>query len=86
MPKFTRRNDMDILRASALLLGLSYHIGSAYSGDGWFIQDQSNSLIKWLCDVIHGFRMPLFFLISGFFTAMLWKKRGLKKLITHRFT
>lgn len=28
--------------------------------------------------------MPLFFLISGFFTAMLWQKRGLRALVVHR--
>jgi len=33
---------------------------------------------------IHGFRMPLFFLISGFFTSMMWRQRGLSKLIDHR--
>ena len=42
----------------------------------------------WLLDVfvgfVHGFRMPLFFLISGFFTAMLWRRRGLRSLIRHR--
>ncbi len=34
--------------------------------------------------VLHGFRMPLFFLISGFFTAMLWHKRGALSLLRHR--
>ena len=29
--------------------------------------------------------MPLFFILSGFFTAMLWKKRGAKALVSHRF-
>jgi hypothetical protein len=29
--------------------------------------------------------MPLFFLISGFFTAMLWRKRGLAALLMQRF-
>jgi hypothetical protein len=29
--------------------------------------------------------MPLFFILSGFFTAMLWKKRGSKALVFHRF-
>ena len=42
----------------------------------------------WLLDLfvgfVHGFRMPLFFLISGFFTAMLWRRRGLRSLIRHR--
>ena len=35
-------------------------------------------------NIIHGFRMPLFFLLSGFFTAMLWKRRGLGGLLIHR--
>ncbi len=35
-------------------------------------------------NVLHGFRMPLFFLISGFFTAMLWHKRGALSLLRHR--
>ena len=33
---------------------------------------------------IHGFRMPLFFLMSGFFTAMLWRQRGLRALVRQR--
>ncbi len=33
---------------------------------------------------VHGFRMPLFFLLSGFFTAMLWRRRGLSSLVRHR--
>ena len=33
---------------------------------------------------IHGFRMPLFFVVSGFFTAMLWKQRGIRELLKHR--
>ena len=36
-------------------------------------------------EIIHGFRMPLFFLVSGFFTAMLWRKRGLTALLKHRY-
>ena len=33
---------------------------------------------------IHGFRMPLFFVLSGFFTAMLWQRRGARGLAKHR--
>ena len=33
---------------------------------------------------VHGFRMPLFFLVSGFFTAMLWRRRGLAALLKQR--
>ena len=28
-------------------------------------------------DAIHGFRMPVFFLLSGFFSALLWQRRGM---------
>ena len=28
--------------------------------------------------------MPLFFLVSGFFTAMMWKKRGMEGLVRQR--
>lgn len=33
---------------------------------------------------VHGFRMPVLFLVGGFFTAMLWQRRGLRGLIIHR--
>jgi len=39
---------------------------------------------KFGMQAIHGFRMPLFFLVSGFFTAMLWRSRGMKELLKHR--
>ena len=28
--------------------------------------------------------MPVFFLMSGFFTALLWRRRGLGALLNHR--
>ena len=33
---------------------------------------------------IHGFRLPLFFLLSGFFSALLWRRRGLRPLAMQR--
>ncbi len=33
---------------------------------------------------IHGFRLQLFFLVSGFFTTMMFRQRGLRGLINHR--
>ena len=83
---FPRRHDLDALRAIAMLLGIALHGLLAYTGFPWAVQDTNQA--PWLGAVfamIHGFRMPLFFLVSGFFTAMLWRKRGLKSLIKHRF-
>ncbi len=39
---------------------------------------------EFMLHAIHGFRLSLFFLVSGFFTAMLWRNRGLKQLAKHR--
>ena len=45
---------------------------------------RSVNLYEMLVHAIHGFRLPLFFLVSGIFTAMLWKTRGLTALAEHR--
>lgn len=85
----SRRHDLDALRAFAMLLGIILHgIMSFIPGIGviWAVEDSHAS--PWygvLLSFIHGWRMPLFFLVSGFFTAMLWRKRGLRELISHRF-
>ena len=45
----------------------------------WPAQDihQNEDVYGLIIVAIHGFRMPLFFFIGGFFTAMMWKNRGL---------
>lgn len=45
---------------------------------------ETYSPYEFMLHAIHGFRLPLFFLVSGFFTAMLWRKRGLRQLAKHR--
>jgi peptidoglycan/LPS O-acetylase OafA/YrhL len=81
----TRRHDLDALRAVAMLLGIALHAALAYAEIPWVVQDsQKNELFGRFFVAVHGFRMPLFFLVSGFFTAMLWRKRGLNALIKHR--
>lgn len=37
-----------------------------------------------IVNLIHGFRMPLFFLMSGFFTMLLIERRGLSGLVKNR--
>jgi fucose 4-O-acetylase-like acetyltransferase len=83
----TRLHDLDALRAMAMLIGISYHIAlSLAAGMPWLVQDQNQSSIYYYFQSwVHGFRMPLFFLVSGFFTAMLWRKRGARALVKHRF-
>jgi len=83
-----RRHDLDALRAFAMLLGIALHAAMVYIGPTvrWPVQDVEHSRFFGLfVSAVHGFRMPLFFLVSGFFTAMLWRKRGLRALLWQRF-
>jgi peptidoglycan/LPS O-acetylase OafA/YrhL len=82
-----RRHDLDALRAAAMLLGIAFHVGLAFaSGFPWLVQDAHRNVgFLLFAEASHGFRMPLFFLVSGFFTAMLWRRRGVQALLKHRF-
>lgn len=84
-PKSVRRHDLDAVRSFAMLLGIFLHAALAYIGGWWVVTDSPSSrLLGTVVSGIHGFRMPLFFLLSGFFTAMLWQKRGLGGLLSNR--
>ena len=79
---------MDNLRALAMLSGVLFHAALAYSPlTHAFIPtaDSEQSAAVDLCIwFLHLFRMPLFFLVAGFFAAMLVEKRGLGGLFRNR--
>lgn len=72
-----------------MLLGIGLHAAISFIPMPlgiWPVQDtHQHAAFGWFMAATHGFRMPLFFLLSGFFTAVLWRKRGLKALLQHRF-
>ena len=83
-----RYHDLDALRACAMLLGIVIHglmsfIPVPLPGVPQDI-NQNPEVYVYVFNFIHGFRMQLFFMVSGFFTAMLWRKQGLRKLFKHR--
>jgi hypothetical protein len=81
----TRLHHLDALRAFAMLLGIALHAALAYAIPYWIVVDARQSKLLGLLFLgIHGFRMQLFFLLSGYFTAMLWKRFGLRALVFHR--
>lgn len=82
-----RRHDLDALRAVAMLFGIALHGAASFiPNTSWSVQDrQSNDAFGLFLMAVHGFRMPVFFLLSGFFTAMLWRRRGLRALLQQRF-
>lgn len=90
--KTERIHSLDSLRAVMMLLGLVIHSAITYGaidyGDIWSLKDKraihtSNDFIVVL---IHVFRMPIFFLIAGFFGSMLFYKRKPLKMIKNRIS
>lgn len=82
-----RYHHLDALRGFAMLLGIVLHGLLSFTFlPIWPAQDihQNTAVYGFIQHAIHGFRMPLFFLLSGFFTAMLWRRRGIRQLIRHR--
>ena len=86
-----RFHELDALRAFAMLLGVVLHTAlffmpdawsKAYSAEGY--PAEVSGFYTLLFYAIHGFRMPVFFLLSGFFTALLWQRRGLRPLAVQR--
>jgi Acyltransferase family/Ankyrin repeats (3 copies) len=69
-----------------MLLGIVLHASLSFFPSYWTVtdrrQDESFGVVF---SAIHGFRMPLFFVMSGFFSAMLLHRRGRGALIKHRF-
>ena len=69
-----------------MLLGIGLHAALAYAMIPWAVEDsRRHPFFGAFVALVHDFRMPLFFLISGFFTAMLWRQKGLNALLWHRF-
>ena len=90
MPAIRRIDALDALRASVMILGVFLHGAVAYMhvplpGLLWPVRDPSSG---WVFDLvlwyIHGFRIPLFFLASGFFAALLCDLRGPNAYLVHR--
>lgn len=70
----------DSIRAWLMLLGIPFHISLIYSSHSWHVNSVEPSW--WLTlfnDFIHAFRMQVFFVISGYFSYMLFLRYPLKK-------
>ena len=81
-----RYHDMDALRAIAMILGIALHGALSFVPFPWSVQDsEQHEVFGTFFWAIHGFRMPVFFVMSGFFTAMLWRRRGLGSILRQRF-
>lgn len=82
-----RLHALDHLRAAMMWLGIVLHASIAYmvapSPLPWH-DDLSTPVADLLVAVIHAFRMPLFFILAGFFVALLVQQRGLVGMAHNR--
>ena len=79
-----RLHHLDALRAFAMLLGIVLHAALAYTGGPWIVRDAEVGGFGLMVAAIHGFRMQLFFLLAGYFTALLHRRLGLAGMLGNR--
>lgn len=80
-----RLHHVDALRAFAMLLGVALHAALSFSDMDWAVKDSTAGpapgiLVAW----VHGFRMQLFFLLSGYFSLLLLRHRGTRGFMANR--
>ena len=91
-PNAQRYHGLDLLRGSAMLLGLVLHAPLIYFDPmiaEVFFEDPDLPDAGLFWDVvigwIHMWRMPLFFMLAGFFTQLVLLKKGVVALLRDRF-
>ena len=81
---------LDALRATMMLLGIVLHAAITYGshdyGTFWPLKNPQNSILfDLVVALIHFFRMPVFFVVAGYFGAFLFYNKGAKPMLMNRF-
>jgi peptidoglycan/LPS O-acetylase OafA/YrhL len=82
-----RLHSLDNLRATMMWLGVVLHVASVhqvYQSASFWRDPQTSLVADVLVALIHYFRMPVFFVVSGFFAALLVERRGPGGMLAHR--
>jgi len=81
-----RYHSLDALRGTMMLLGIYLHAAVAFSRHGsWPWKDGSTTGVFDLSlGLIHAFRMPVFYVMAGFFAALLLEQRGTAGFLRNR--
>ena len=87
---FRRFHALDSLRAAMVLLGIVVHAGLSYShmpqSQLWPFKNAQATVVADAVMTASGlFRMPVFFVLAGFFAALIYEKRGRTGLLRDRF-
>ena len=83
----TREHHWDSLRAFLMLLGIPYHAAMAYhTRVVWDIHSPDKSeFLTFLSGVLVTFRMPAFFIVAGYFAAMMLERKPATAWLRGRF-
>lgn len=91
-----RLHGLDLLRGVAMLLGIVYHAPAIYFIDGAWIEalnflglpsspQPEGHYATWIVfSFAHLWRMPLFFILAGFFAAMIVERKGIASFARDR--
>ena len=82
-----RLHYMDALRATAMFLGLVIHaavVFALWTMDPVRVHVEPSLFLHHVIELIHVFRMEMFFLVAGFFSLMVSRKRGLRNYFKNR--
>ncbi len=88
-----RYHSLDRLRAVMMLLGLVLHTAINYfpfpvqgvEVEQIYLDPRSSVFFDYLVKFIHSFRMPVFFVIAGFFAAFLFERKDPAGFLRHRW-
>lgn len=83
----SRLEYLDVVRALALILGVVFHASLSFVPIfiGWAVMDVStSSAVAIFMLISHSFRMPLFFLLAGFFSHLAYYRYGKKAFFQSR--
>lgn len=82
-----RLHSLDNLRAVMMWLGIVLHVAVIYMAGPRMLpwhDNQSTLAADLLVVVIHAFRMPVFFIVAGFFVGMQMQQRGAEAMLHNR--
>ncbi|WP_225608651.1 acyltransferase family protein [Comamonas sp. CMM01] len=78
---------LDNLRAAMMWLGIVLHVAVIHMAGAQLLpwrDNQTTPAADLLVAFIHAFRMPVFFILAGFFVALLLTQRGAAATVRHR--
>ncbi len=71
-----------------MMLGLSVHVNVFFSSEDWLFfntgEYHGDSINQFIAFFIFQFRMPLFYMLAGFFASLVIERKGLKFIICDR--